>query len=72
MVSLSLQGFTVICRERQPPFHFLRLMRVYPVVQPTPLRIARIQFIIGQFANLSTTPCFGSETSQHARPAAAG
>lgn len=34
-------------RQRQPPFHFIRLVRVHPVVKATPLRIAAVQFLAG-------------------------
>ena len=56
--------------QRQPPFHFIRLVRVHTVVKPAPLRIAWIQFFVGEFANVGATPRLGSEAFQCVRPAA--
>ena len=77
-VSLSLQRLTVICRERQPPFHFLRLLRGHQVVKPAPLlfslsasigeragvrcSISILQFFLGEFARVRATPRLGGET----------
>ncbi len=69
---LLRKSISVICRQRQPPFQFIRLMRVHPVVKPAPLRVAAIQFLVGQFACVGATPSFGGETAQHAGPAAVG
>lgn len=57
-------------RQRQPPLHFVRLVRVHPVVKPAPRRVARIQFFISQFARLRPPPRLGGEALQHTRPAA--
>jgi len=38
----GIQGFTVISGQRETPFHFIRFMRVHPVVKPAPLRVAWI------------------------------
>jgi hypothetical protein len=35
----DIQGLTIICGQREPPFHFIRLMRVHPVVKSRPLRL---------------------------------
>jgi len=65
-----LRRFTIISGQSQPPFHFLRLMRVHPVIKTAPLRVAAIQFFVGEFARVRATPCLGSEAFQRARPAA--
>lgn len=41
-------------RKRQLSLDFVRLVRVHPVVNPAPLRIARIQFLVGQLARIGT------------------
>ena len=66
------KSLAVISRQRQPPFHFIRPVRVHPVVKPRPLRIARIQFFVGELACIGTPPRLGCERFQHARPAAFG
>lgn len=65
----GIERFAVVSGQRQPPFHFIRLVRVHPVVKPAPLRVAAIQFLVGQFVGIGSAPCFGSKTFQHAWPA---
>ncbi|MBE0545097.1 MAG: hypothetical protein IH623_27475 [Verrucomicrobia bacterium] len=59
----------MIASEHKVPFHFIRLVRVHPVVKPAPLRVARIQFFVGQFACIRATPRFSRKAFQRARPA---
>lgn len=40
----------------------------HPVVEPTPLGIRRIQFLLGQFSCFSPAPCIGEKTPQDTRP----
>jgi hypothetical protein len=71
LVKMSdIQRLTVISGQRKTPFCFIRLVRKHPVVESRPLRVARIQFLIRQFACVCATPCFGGEAFQYARPAA--
>ncbi len=68
----GIEGFAVVSGQRQPPFHFIRLMRVHPVVKARPLRVAAIQFLIGEFTSVRATPRFRRKAFQRARPAALG
>jgi hypothetical protein len=48
-----LRRLAIISSQREPPLHFIRRVRKHPVVKSRPLGIARIQFLIGQFARVS-------------------
>jgi hypothetical protein len=67
-----LRRLAAISGKSQSSFHFIRLMRVHPVVKPAPLRVATIQFFVCQFACFRATPRFGGESFEHGRPAALG
>ena len=54
--------------KSQPPLHFIRLVRVHPVAKPAPLRVARIQLRVGEFAYFCATPRFSRKAFQRARP----
>lgn len=51
---------------------FIVFVRVHPVVKAGPLRVARVEFFVGQFACVRTLPSLGSEAFQHARPSTPG
>jgi DNA mismatch endonuclease, patch repair protein len=68
----SIQGRAVSCHEFDAAFRLFRQMHDHPVEQTRPLRVARIQLLFGQFSSVSPPPRFGSETLEHARPAAVG
>ena len=46
--------------------------RVQPVVESGPLRVARVEFFVGDVARVRAPPRLGGEAPQHARPAALG
>ena len=49
---------------------FVVLVRVHPVVESGPLRIAGVEFFVGEFARVRPPPRLGGEAPQGARPAA--
>ena len=52
----GIERFAVISGQCQPPFYFIRLMLVHPVVKTAPLRVATIQFLVGEFACVRAPP----------------
>ena len=68
----GIDGFTVVSRQRETTLHFIRLVRVHPVIKTAPLRVAAIQFFVGEFVSVRATPRFSGEAFQRARPAAPG
>lgn len=49
---------------------FIILVRVHPVVKAGPLRVARVEFLVGDIACVRAPPCLGGKAPQGARPAA--
>ena len=68
----DIQRLTIISGQRETPFHFFRCVRKHPVIKSRPLRVARIQFLVCQFARVSAPPRLGGEAFEDGRPAAFG
>ena len=62
------KALAVIGSQRQPPFHFIRFVRVHPVIKFRPLRVGAIQFFGGEFARVSAPPRLSGEVFQCALP----
>lgn len=60
------------CGDFDTALVFVGCRRVEPVVDAGPLRIARVEFVIVEFARVRATPGFLGEAPQHARPSAPG
>lgn len=58
--------------KRSAASRFVRRVQGHPVVKTRPLRIARIQFLVGEFADFVTAPRLGSEAFKGAWPTAVG
>jgi hypothetical protein len=61
----NIRRLAVVSGECKTPFHFIRLMRVHPVVKPAPCGVAAIQFL--QFTRIRPTPRFGGKIFSHSR-----
>ena len=68
----SVGALAVVHRDLETAFHFLGVVGAEPVGDFGPLRVARVEFFVGEFTRIRPAPRLGGETFQHARPAALG
>ena len=68
----AIGALAIVGGDLETPGGFVILVRVHPIVEPGPLRIARVEFLVGKFARVSPPPRLCGEALQRARPAALG
>src|ERR1051326_957631 len=71
-IGSQLRSFTVYSSKFDTALGLFRKVDEHCVVQPGPLRVARVQFIIGKFASVRTPPGFCGKSLENPRPAALG
>ena len=68
----AIGALAVVGGDLETAFGFIVFVRVHPVVEAGPLRVAWVEFFVGEFARVGPPPRLGGEAFQHARPAAPG
>jgi hypothetical protein len=68
----AIRAFAVVCGDLETARGFVVLVRVNPVVETGPLRVARVEFFVGDVARVRAPPRLSGEAFQHTRPAAPG
>ena len=66
----AIRALAVVGGDLETAFGFIVFVRVHPVVEAGPLRVARVEIFVGEFACVRPAPRLGGEAFQHARPAA--
>ena len=66
----DMGGRTVVGGDLESAFGFVLLPLDHPVVEPGPLRVARVKLLVGKLPHLGPPPRLGRKTSQRARPSA--